>query len=154
VLAANLAGAHVIAWTLGNTAAFNPMIQRTFALIAHESASVAPGTAILRGIFAGWLIAMLVWMRAAIDNGQIPLIVIVTYFVGLGGFTHIIAGSVEVLFLVMTGAMGWTHYLTAYLLPVLLGNTIGGVSLVACVNHAQVVAGSARRNEPAVTSGR
>jgi formate/nitrite transporter FocA (FNT family) len=28
------------------------------------------------------------------------------------------------------------------MLPVLLGNTIGGVSLVAVVNHAQVVAGA------------
>jgi len=72
-----------------------------------------------------------------------------TYFVGLGSFTHIIAGSIEVLFLVMTGGLAWTAYLTHYMLPVLLGNTIGGVSLVAVVNHAQVVAGSpAHRAEP------
>ncbi|HTA45634.1 MAG TPA: formate/nitrite transporter family protein [Bryobacteraceae bacterium] len=154
VLAANLAGAHAIAWTLGNTAAFSPAVQNTFAQIAHESASVTPSDAILRGVFAGWLIAMLVWMRAAVDNGQIPLIVIVTYFVGLGGFTHIIAGSIEVLFLVMTGALSWAHYITGYMLPVLLGNTIGGVSLVAFVNHAQVVAGAARRNGPEVTPDR
>jgi formate/nitrite transporter FocA (FNT family) len=28
------------------------------------------------------------------------------------------------------------------MVPVLIGNTIGGVSLVAVVNHAQVVAGA------------
>lgn len=141
VLAANLTGAHLIAWTLGNTAAFSPEVRATFADIGRHTVSVTPEEAILRGIFAGWLIAMLVWMRAAIDSGQIPLIVITTYFVGLGGFTHIIAGSIEALFLVMTGAYSWTHYLTGYMLPVLLGNSIGGVSLVAFVNHAQVVAG-------------
>ncbi len=141
VLAANLLGAHVIAWVLGNTSVFTPEIQDTLAQIGRATVSVTPVDAVLRGVFAGWLIAMLVWMRAAIDSGQIPLIVIVTYFVGLGGFTHIIAGSIEVLFLVMTGALGWMTYLTGYMLPVLLGNTIGGVSLVAFVNHAQVVAG-------------
>lgn len=144
VLTANLVGAHIVAWVLANTDSFPPSIKAGFAQIGHDSFAVSPGQAILRGIFAGWLIAMLVWMRAAIDNGQIPLIVIVTYVVGLGGFTHIIAGSIEVLFLVMSGGVPWTAYLTRYMLPVLIGNTVGGVSLVAVVNHAQVVAGASQ----------
>jgi formate-nitrite transporter family protein len=142
VLAANLIGAHIVAWVLGNTGAFAPETQNAFAQIGRETIHVTPEQAIIRGIFAGWLIAMLVWMRAAIDNGQIPLIIIMTYFVALGSFTHIIAGSIEVLFLVMTGALPWVTWLTHYMLPVLVGNTIGGVSLVAVVNHAQVVAGA------------
>jgi formate/nitrite transporter FocA (FNT family) len=84
-------------------------------------------------------------MRAAIDTGHIPLIIVMTYFVALGGFTHIIAGSIEVLFLVTTGALPWTSWAVHYMMPVLLGNTIGGVSLVAVVNHAQVVAGQPGR---------
>ncbi len=142
VLTANLVGAHIVAWVLGNTHAFSPLMQNAFAEIARESFSPAAEEIVLRGIFAGWLIAMLVWMRAATDTGHIPLIVLMTWLVAIGGFTHIIAGSVEVLFLVTTGALPWTSYLTHYLVPVLLGNTIGGVSLVAVVNHAQVVAGS------------
>jgi formate/nitrite transporter FocA (FNT family) len=141
VLAANLAGAHIIAWTLANTGVFGAETQDSMAHIARVTIAVTPGEAVLRGIFAGWLIAMLVWMRAAVDNGQIPLIVIVTYFIGLGGFTHIIAGSVEVLYLVMSGSLGWFYYLLHYMIPVLVGNTIGGVSLVAFLNHAQVMAG-------------
>ncbi len=141
VLAANLTGPHIIAWTLANTGVFGPETRDAMTHIARITIAVTPGEAVLRGIFAGWLIAMLVWMRAAVDNGQIPLIVIVTYFVGLGGFTHIIAGSVEVLYLVMSGSLGWFHHLLGYMLPVLVGNTIGGVSLVAFLNHAQVMAG-------------
>lgn len=152
VLAANLIGAHIIAWVLGNTDAFANETQNVFAQIGRETIAVTAGQAVLRGIFAGWLIAMLVWMRAAIDSGQIPLIVIMTYFVALGGFTHIIAGSIEVLFLVMTGALPWTAWLFHYMLPVLLGNTIGGVSLVAVINHAQVVAGEPLRREPKVST--
>jgi formate/nitrite transporter FocA (FNT family) len=63
-----------------------------------------------------------------------------TYLVGLGGFAHVIAGSVEVLYAVVTtGAVTWSDYLCHFLLPALGGNIIGGVSLVALFNHAQVV---------------
>ena len=141
VLAANLFGAHIVAWVLGNTHAFTPEVQTAFAQIARETAAVAPATAVLKGVFAGWLIATLVWMRAAIDSGHIPLIVLMTWLVAIGSFTHIIAGSIEVLFLVMTGVMPWTHWFFLYMLPTLLGNSIGGVSLVAGLNHAQVFAG-------------
>jgi len=142
VLTANLAGAHIVAWVLGNTHVFAPATQSVFAEIGRETISVTPEEALLRGIFAGWLIAMLVWMLAATDSGHIALIVIVTYFVALGSFTHIIAGSIEVLFLVTTGVVPWTTYISHYALPVFAGNTIGGVSLVAVINHAQVVAGA------------
>jgi formate/nitrite transporter FocA (FNT family) len=101
------------------------------------------GTAVLRGIFAGWLIAMVVWMRAAVSTGQIAIIVILTYVVGLAGLTHIIAGSVEVLFLVATGGLSWWSCVSGYMLPTLIGNILGGTALVSALNHAQVVSGHA-----------
>lgn len=99
------------------------------------------GAAVLCGVFAGWLIALLVWMLAVVRSGQVALIIVMTYIVGLGGFTHIIAGSAEVLFLVWTGALSWWHFAGGYAVPTLIGNVIGGVSLVAALNHGQVVAG-------------
>jgi formate/nitrite transporter FocA (FNT family) len=38
------------------------------------------------GIFAGWLIAMMVWILAVMNNTRLPLILIMTYAIGLGGF--------------------------------------------------------------------
>src|SRR5690242_6983243 len=120
-----------------------------YALSLHDalpiSAAVTFGEAVLRGIFAGWLIAMVVWMLAAIDTGRIAVIVFMTYIVGLASLTHIIAGSVEVLFLVMVGAKSWGAIALGYLLPTLIGNVIGGVSLTAAINHAQAVAGMAAK---------
>jgi formate/nitrite transporter FocA (FNT family) len=141
VLTANLIGAHVFAWVLGNTPAFRPDVQESLRALAVQAADVGFKTAVLRGCFAGWLIAMVVWMRAAVDTGRIAIIVILTYVVGLAGLTHIIAGSVEVLFLVMTGRLSWFSYLGGYMVPTLLGNIVGGVSMVSVVNHAQVVSG-------------
>jgi formate/nitrite transporter FocA (FNT family) len=54
---------------------------------------------------------------------------------------HVIAGSTKILFLVATGAESWGFYLRRFLVPTLVGNIIGGVSLVAFLGHAQVVAG-------------
>jgi formate/nitrite transporter FocA (FNT family) len=141
VLIANMIGAHLFAWIVGNTPMFKPDIQHAMLILGKEAANVTFGAAILRGIFAGWLIAMVVWMLAAIDTGRIAVIIILTYIVGLAGLTHIVAGAVEVLFLVMVGVKSWGAIAWGYLLPTLIGNIIGGVSLTAAVNHAQVVAG-------------
>src|SRR3954471_12094386 len=143
VLLANLVGAHLFAWVIGNTPMFSREVQESMMKMATHAVEVSFGTAILRGIFAGWLIAMAVWMLAAVDTGRIAIIVIVTYVVGLANLTHIVAGAVEVLFLPMVGARTWADVALGYLVPTLLGNIIGGVSLTAAINHAQVVAGQA-----------
>lgn len=143
VLVSNLAGAHLFAWVVGNTLMFSREVQSAMMNLAVKAMSVGFGTAVLRGIFAGWLIAMVVWMLAAVDTGRIAIIVIVTYVVGLANLTHIVAGAVEVLFLATVGARAWGDVAVGYLVPTLLGNVIGGVSLTAAINHAQAVAGNA-----------
>ena len=142
VLAANIAGAHIFAWVLGNTSVLHAKFHPALGQLATEAADVSFGTAILRGIFAGWLIAMVVWMLAATDSNRIPIIILMTYIVGLAGLTHIVAGSVEVLFLVMTGVKPWLSFLGGYMIPTLIGNVLGGVALVSALNHAQVIAGA------------
>ncbi len=141
VLLSNIAGAHAIAWVLSNTAVFRPEVRHAMREIARESAAVGFGDALLRGIFAGWLIATVVWLLAAADSRRISIIFIPTYIVGLAGLTHVIVGSIEVLFLVMIGEVAWTHYAIGYFTPALIGNILGGVALVSVLNHAQVISG-------------
>ncbi len=147
VLIANLVGAHIFAWIAGDTPMFRPEVRDAMLRLGKEAANIDFGTALLRGIFAGWLIAMVVWMLAAVDTGRIAIILILTYIVGLAGFTHIVAGSVEVLFPVMVGVKSWGAVAWGYFLPALIGNIIGGVSLTAAINHAQVVAGMGLNKE-------
>jgi formate/nitrite transporter FocA (FNT family) len=141
VLVANLVGAHIVAWVLGNTPVFSREVQTALGDLAREAAAVGFWPAVLRGIFAGWIIALLVWILAAMESHGVAVIILLTWLVAAGKFTHIIAGSIEVLFLVMTGALPWTAYLGGYMVPTLLGNVIGGVSLVSALNHAQVTSG-------------
>ena len=155
VLVANMIGAHIFAWVVACTPMFKPDIQHSMLDLATKAMQVSFGAAVLRGIFAGWLIALVVWMLAAVDTGRIAIIAILTYVVGLGDFTHIIAGAVEVLFLPMAGVTSWMAVAWGYLLPTLIGNIIGGTALTAAINHAQVVAGKKNRapKEPRIITG-
>lgn len=140
VLAVNLVGALAFAWTLGHAGIFEPKIHDAFALIgAKAMATEGFFDTFLRAIFAGWLIALMVWLLPAAPEG-VSVIVIITYVVAIGNFPHIVAGSVEALYVVIKGFSVW-DYLAGYMVPTLLGNIVGGVSLVAALNHAQVVAG-------------
>src|SRR5581483_8493439 len=133
VLIANLVGAHLFAWVVGNTPMFQHDVQDAMLALAKKAMEVTFGAAILRGIFAGWLIALVVWMLAAVDAGRALIIIVLTYLVGVAGLTHIIAGAVEVLFLPMVGARRWLDVAWGYLLPTLIGNIIGGASLTAAL---------------------
>lgn len=144
VLAANIVGALLFAWVMAHTDVMHHETQAALNEVAHKAADVTFGAAILRGIFAGWLIAMVVWMCAATESGHLAIIVILTYIVGLAGLTHIIAGSVEVLYLVVSGQLSWWSCVSGYMFPTLIGNILGGTALVSALNHAQVVAGRSK----------
>jgi formate/nitrite transporter FocA (FNT family) len=100
------------------------------------------GTVLWRGVFAGWLIALMVWLLPFAEMARVWVIIIVTYVVGLGQFSHIVAGAVEVFALASAGEKSWLDVFGHFIIPTLIGNIIGGVTLVAAINHAQIVAGS------------
>jgi formate-nitrite transporter family protein len=142
VLLANLAGAALFAWVVARGPVFQPEVQEALAAVARESIEPPFGPMLLRGIFAGWLIALMVWLLPFAETSRLWVIIILTYVVGLGRLSHVIAGSVDTLFLVARAELSIGGYAVRYLLPSLLGNVIGGVSLVAAVAHAQFVAGA------------
>ena len=86
----------------------------------------------------------MVWLLPASQGSRLHIIILITYLVSLGGFAHIIAGSVDVLYLVNIGSVSWLTYFAGFMLPTLIGNIIGGVSLVAALNFAQVNAETER----------
>ena len=102
--------------------------------------TVQPGFAgvLIRGVFAGWLIALMVWLMPVAASSRFFVIVAVTWLIGAAQFSHVIAGSAEAAFAAMHGAIGWGDYLLGFLVPALVGNSFGGVVFVALLNHAQV----------------
>ena len=141
VLAANLLGALLFALVAARTSAFDPEVKEAFFAIGREAANHPFGTLLLRGVFAGWLIAMIVWLLPFAEAARFFVIIAITYVVGVANLSHVVAGSVEVFTVAWAGQLGWATAVIHYVLPTLVGNILGGVTLVAAINHAQVVAG-------------
>jgi formate/nitrite transporter FocA (FNT family) len=62
---------------------------------------------------------------------------LLTFVVGIGKFAHCIASSGEIISAVVAGAIPVSAYFH-WLLPVVLGNILGGVIIVSVLNYGQV----------------
>ena len=139
VLAANLVGAFLFAWGVSASGAFDESTLAAFHEIGMISVSEPFFTSVFRAVFAGWIIATMVWMMPAADSSRPAIIIVMTYLVGIAQLPHVIAGAAEVLYLVVSGSLSWAGFFGRFLVPTLIGNVAGGVALVAFFNHAQVV---------------
>jgi formate/nitrite transporter FocA (FNT family) len=138
VLVANLIGSWIVAWLLTGHGAFEPEV-----VAAMHTLSLAPMSAdfwatVLKAVFAGWLIATMVWLLPSARSARLFIVLLVTYVVSAGHLAHVIAGSVESAYAVLTGGAALGDYGWKFLVPTLLGNTLGGVSFVALLNHAAI----------------
>jgi formate-nitrite transporter family protein len=136
VLVANLLGTALVARLLSLPGVFDTAVYESMRHIGVEITQPANWPAFIKAMFAGWLIALMVWVLPSARSARLFVILILTYVVALGHFPHVVAGSVEAAFAVFTGDATAVHYFTGFLLPTLLGNTIGGVALAALLNHA------------------
>ncbi len=141
VLVANAIGALCFAYVLARTQVIDTGVYYSLRDAAFSAAAPSFAVAFVRGIFAGWLIALMVWLLPYAESARIWVIVILTYIVGLAHLTHVIVATVEMGFLAFTGDIGWRPFFVDAFVPGLLGNIVGGVALVAALNHAQIVAG-------------
>jgi formate/nitrite transporter FocA (FNT family) len=76
VLLSNLVGIYLFALCLGRFAIFNPNIQQTLADASREGPS-GFYVVLMRAIFAGRLIALMVWWLPGAEPARMSLIIIV-----------------------------------------------------------------------------
>ena len=100
----------------------------------------------VRGIYAGFLIAVTIWLLPGAGAARLWIVVLIAYLVGLGAFSHIVAGSAECWYVVFRGERTLAEYLIGYFTPTLIGNAVGGVMLVAALAHAQHAPEGARQS--------
>src|SRR6185503_7820779 len=107
--------------------------------IAREMGSLPSWTMCLRGVSSGFIIAAMVWMLPAAESAKLPVITLMTWLIAVGGFTHIVAGSMEAYLLVLAGDWEAWRFVTSFFAPVLIGNMVGGTALFALISYAQVM---------------
>jgi len=139
VLVANLAGSLLASAVL----VFGGLVPaKQYSAILQISRHYADATGmqhLMWGIPAGFIIAALVWILPRLEGaGEVLMIVILTYMIGLGGMSHGVAGSTELFILLMHGEIGLGATVFSGLLPALVGNVIGGTGIFAALTYAQV----------------
>ena len=136
VLCANIVGTFIFAALIASPGIFEEPVRHALEEIGHEVVSGAFWPTLIKSIFAGWLIALMVWLLPSTRSARILVIFVLTYIVALGRFSHVVAGSVEAAFVVLTGNADLGDYVVGFFVPTIIGNVIGGVALVALLNHA------------------
>ena len=140
VLVGNLAGAAVFAVVLARTSIVDGRLHEQLLSIAQATTSGGFALVFYRAIFAGWLIALMAWLVASTHStgAQVALIRLTTAPIAAFGFRHSIAGATEAFYRAFAGNASWREMLGSFEVPSLLGNIVGGVLLVALLNHGQV----------------
>lgn len=138
VLAANAVGAFIAAGFMGLTGALSPEIAATITDLSRHATGFGAYEAFLRAIPAGVLVAAIVWMMPSAEGNAFFIIFTFTWLIAAGDFTHIVAGTVEMAFLMLRGDLGFGPAILEFFLPVLAGNIVGGTAIFALLAWGQV----------------
>ncbi len=140
VLATNIVGTVLFALLVCHRPLFSPALWDALNGVAGDAMRDGFWPMLVKAVLAGWLIALMIWLLPGAGSARMLVILVLTYFVAIGRFSHAIAGSVEAAFAVFSGQVPPLAYLTHFLVPTVIGNTLGGVALVALLNHAPLAA--------------
>ncbi|WP_099827798.1 formate/nitrite transporter family protein [Oceaniglobus indicus] len=139
VFVANMFGTFITAGIAVHGGILTPEVLSAIFEISHHLAELSPSEALLRGIPSGFFIAALVWMLPSTGGaGKVAVIVMFTWLIAAGDFTHVVAGSNEIFNLVVTGEIGIVTAFSHHILPMLVGNILGGTGLFAMLAYGQV----------------
>lgn len=138
VFAANMAGTLVVASLVAKGVITSP--EQLQAAIAVSSRIMAHDawTTLMLGMPAGFLVASIAWILPNARGSEFWVVVMVTYVIAIGGFSHVVAGSGEAWLLWLTGRETLGQAVGGFILPALVGNIIGGTGLFAVLAHGQV----------------
>ena len=139
VFLSNIAGAVAFAALVIHTLALKPEVSSKLVGLGFSAAQGDISHFFWSGVVGGWLIALVAWMVTASHwtIGQVAMVWLLTFIVGIGHFSHCIVTSCEILSAVMANAVSTGQYLH-WLVPATLGNIVGGVIIVSVLNYGQV----------------
>lgn len=142
VFGSNILGAFLFALLAERTSALRPEYAQELVKLGITALGNSTAHIFWSGVIGGWLIALVAWMVSASHwtIGQIAIVWMVTFIVGLGHFAHCIATSGEILAAVCAGQAAAGAY-AHWILFATLGNIVGGVTIVSLLNYGQVKAG-------------
>ncbi|WP_132059475.1 formate/nitrite transporter family protein [Halorussus amylolyticus] len=139
VLVGNVVGAGLGAYLLARGSILSPEAFQAGTTFVSGGLDHGWWAVFNRALVAGWLVAGVVWLdHAARDTiSRLVIIYISFYLIAATDLYHVITAACEVFYFLIITDSGTFAVVLEYWLPVLLGNTIGGVILLTLVNYAQ-----------------
>lgn len=138
VLIANLVGTFVFTIFMAYSGAVSEDVLAAARKIALHLMDKSSSEMFFGAIFAGWLIASMVWLTPSAEGAEFWVVLFITYVIALIGASHIIAGSVEAYLLVLNGDVSILYAVVHFGIPTFFGNVVGGTTLFAMISYAQV----------------
>jgi formate/nitrite transporter FocA (FNT family) len=138
VLVGNLCGTLLVAYVMLELPIFDSKTDVAFLDIGRKVMENHASQMFAKGIISGWMIATMVWMIPSMESAKMWIIILITYLMALGDFTHIVVGTLEVSYLVFAGELPWSDFWLVFAGPTLAGNIIGGSFIFALISHAQI----------------
>ena len=138
VLFGNLCGTLLVAYVMLHLPIFDTKTDLAFLDIGRKVMENDASKMFAKGIVSGWMIATMVWMIPSMESAKMWIIILITYLMALGDFTHIVVGSAEVSYLVFAGELPWKDFWLIFAGPTLVGNIVGGSFIFALISHAQI----------------
>lgn len=149
IFTGNMAGALVSSAFAAYAGAFSPEMHHAMDRVAQQTIGPAFWVLFTKAIFAGWIMALLVWLLPLSEQLSPLIVLIMTYFIAAAELSHVIAGSLDAFYGAWTGATTWGD-VGHFILPTFLGNVVGGVALVAAIASAEIATERGRRAKKAV----
>jgi formate/nitrite transporter FocA (FNT family) len=138
VFAANMAGTFLVAALMAGQIIIGPEQLAAAVDVSRPLLTHGPMAILLIATPAGFLIASIAWILPNARGSEFWVIVLVTYMIALGGFSHVVAGAGEAWLLMLTGQTNFAGAVGGFILPALFGNIIGGTGLFSVLAHGQV----------------
>lgn len=138
VLVANVIGAFLVATAFAYGSFIPSELQPAIEELSRHATGFGTSEAFQRAIPAGILVAAIVWMLPDSEGFQFFVILVFTWLIAAGDFTHIVAGSVEMAYLMVQGQLPLWDAAIGFFFPVLLGNILGGTAIFALLAFGQV----------------
>lgn len=152
VLLGNFAGGAMGALLLATTGVLSPEASEAALTISQKGMQTPFADLFFKALTAGFIVAGVVWLNFTARDviARFALTYMAFLCIPFGNLFHVVVSFTELMYLVFNGYAVFWQGLSGFILPVVLGNTVGGAILVTVVNYFQT---TERRLETAREDG-
>jgi formate/nitrite transporter FocA (FNT family) len=142
VLLGNFSGGSLGALVLARTGVLSTEATVAAVDLATKGFETPFWSLFFKAAFAGLIVAGVVWLVYAVTDSLARIVIVYLSFLAIptADLFHVVVSFTEVVYLVLVADASLLAGLGGFVLPVLLGNTVGGVVLVTVVNYFQTTA--------------